>query len=203
MTIFSSTSRSRRRCVVISSRISSRKAEGGERHAVGGETLVEFVDREIVLTGDLFDRGVHHLVVDADAGFLGALHDGAFRDQTVEHLGAQGFHGRQLNVLTAQIDRDHMGAVLEFTLRDDVLIDDGHDAVEFSLFKAGDHVDRFGFGRRLRGGRGLLRRSGRVHDARGVSRGEAAEKDGKRKQLIHSSRKAPTSSEPRFGSDSP
>ena len=81
-------------------------AEGGEGDAVGHQTLTELVDRQVVLTGDLLDGGVDHLVVDADAGFAGALLDGAFEDQAFKHLSAELLHRRELDVLAAQAYED-------------------------------------------------------------------------------------------------
>ena len=152
-------------------------AESVERHAVGEQVLTQLVDREVVLPRDLFDRGIHHLVVDSDAGLTGALHDRAFRDETFEHLTAQVLHRRKRNVLASEIDRHRVNALLKLVLGDDVRIDDGYDAVHFD-------GSRGSCGR----GSGFGGRAG--HDACRLSGAgqECAERDGENLQrIIHSS----------------
>lgn len=80
----------------------------------------------------MFYRGVYHLVVDADACLSGALQNGTFRDETFEYLSAQKLHCWKLNVLAAQVNRHRVNALLKLMLRDDVIVDDGNDAVEFT-----------------------------------------------------------------------
>ena len=168
-------------------------AEGGEGDAVGHQTLTELVDRQVVLTGDLLDGGVDHLVVDADAGFAGALLDGAFEDQAFKHLGAELLHRRELDVLAAQVDGDDVRALLKLAVRDDVVVDDRHDAVEFDV--AGLRLDD---GSRLRRfGNGLLGGEG------GAEGGHAHRQHGNGLELIHSNRTVQSCREHGWWSDNP
>lgn len=118
--------------------------EGGKRDAVGHQTLAQLIDGQVVLTGDLLDGGVHHLVVDANAGLSGPLLDCALEDEAFKHLDAKLFHRRERNALAAQVDGDDMRAFLKLSIRDDVVVDDRHDAIEFD-----------GAGLRLNDGSGL------------------------------------------------
>lgn len=126
----------------------------------------------------MFYRGVYHLVVDADACLSGALQNGTFRDETFEYLSAQKLHCWKLNVLAAQVNRHRVNALLKLMLRDDVIVDDGNDAVEFTGCR-----------------RGLFsgRRRGRnaVHDAccldGSARQRKRCEREGVKECFIHSS----------------
>ena len=93
------------------------------------ETIPQFIRGHAVVAGDLLDGGRHHLLVNADADFTGPLLHGLFRDEAIQHLSAQLRHRGKLDILAAQVDRHLMHAVLKFEFRDDVVVDDGNDAV--------------------------------------------------------------------------
>ena len=105
------------------------RAERAEAHIVGAKTLAQFVDGHLVVARDLFDRGAHHLLIDANAQFLGSLLGGLFGDHALKHLTAQFLHRGQIDVLLTQVDGGLTHTVLQFVFRDDVVIDDGGDAV--------------------------------------------------------------------------
>ena len=108
----------------------------------------------------------------------GALQNGTFRDEAFKYLSAQKLHGRQLNVLTAQVDRHRVNALLKLMLRDDVIVDDGNDAVEFTGCRRGLFCGR-------RRGRSA------VHDAccldGSARQRKRCEREGVKECFIHSS----------------
>ena len=89
------------------------------------------------------------MVVNTNACLTGTLQNGSLGDEAFEHLNAQLLHGRQLNVLTAQVDRNRVHALLEFVLGDNVVVDNSDDSVEVDFVVGRGSL---GFGSRLRGG---------------------------------------------------
>ena len=172
-------------------------AEGREGDAVGEKPLTELFNREIILPRNLLDRGVHHLVVHADARLTGALQNRAFGNEALEDLRAQKLHRRQLNILAAQVDRHRMHALLKLVLGDDVVVDDGDDAVEFARFEGSRRLSGFsrGCGRSRRSRINGTARRRAVHDARSRSKAGGKSKRrgngnrGKKLGIIHRSRK--------------
>ena len=122
------------------------------------------------------------MVVDADPGLTGALHDGALGDEALQNLLAELLHRGKFDLRAAQIDRDRVDALLEFGLGDHLVVHDGDDAVEVGL--------------KRRGGRGFDAPGGRlIHDGSRLSGSgaERRENEGECLELIHSSRKDRTS----------
>ena len=145
----------------------------GRINAIGGEALAQLFDGQIVLPRNLLYSGIHHLVVDTDAGSPGALQNRAFRDETFEHLRPQLLHGRQIDLLAAEVDRHGVHALHQFLFGDDFIVDDSNDAVEirFKRRSCGVLLKRNlrGFGGFCCGGWSLIRidmsRSRLIHDA--------------------------------------
>ena len=141
--------------------------------AIGGEALAQLFDGQIVLPRNLLYSGIHHLVVDTDAGSPGALQNRALRDETFEHLRPQLLHGRQIDLLAAEVDRHGVHALHQFLFGDDFIVDDSNDAVEirFKRRSCGVLLKRNlrGFGGFCCGGWSLIRidmsRSRLIHDA--------------------------------------
>ncbi|KAF1069748.1 MAG: hypothetical protein GAK45_01009 [Pseudomonas citronellolis] len=95
-----------------------------------GERSVELVQRHVVALGDGGHRLVQFFIGDADAGALAHLKLDVFDDQALKHLLGQHVLGRQRR--TAFLDGlTNLGqALVQLTLHDHVVIDDGHHTIQ-------------------------------------------------------------------------
>jgi hypothetical protein len=103
--------------------------ERGPGHALRLDARAVDVERHLVLLREALERALDRGVVDGDVVFLRLLQLNAFEHHLVEHLPLQLRGRRHRRVLLLQPARDEARAVLEFALRNHVVIDDRHDRV--------------------------------------------------------------------------
>ena len=101
-----------------------------ERNFIVGQTLTKLSDRQLVLSGDLFDRDIDQCVIDTNTRFTSTLLNGTVHDQVFEHLSLQLRHRRQLDVLATQVQSGRMYAFVQFIGRDHIGVNNSHNAVE-------------------------------------------------------------------------
>ena len=113
--------------------------ERGKRDTVLREIRLHLGDSHFVIRGDLLDCGAHHRVIHTDADLAGMLLNRLIHDQLIKNLPAEHVHRRQLDVLTAEIERRDMGLLLQFKLSNDVVIHDCGDFIERAGAFSGFH----------------------------------------------------------------
>ena len=86
------------------------------------------------VAGDIGERLVELLVVDADAALGGALHLDFLQHESLEHLLAQYRLRRQFLARLLQALRDRLDLIVQFALQHHAFVDHGGDAIEHRAF---------------------------------------------------------------------
>ena len=95
-----------------------------------GEGLAEVLGRQLVLLRDALHRALDHCVVDFHAVFLGELQQRALGHQALENLLVEDVRARRLNVLLLELLKHDALGVVQIVLRDRLVVDHCHDAVD-------------------------------------------------------------------------
>ena len=141
--------------------------------AVALHDLAKLGGGEVVSRREVVHRAVEFIVFDAQVVLLGELELNAIDDETLEHLAGEHIVGGNRRARLLQPAADHVHANEELALHDDVVVDNGDDAIEID-----DLLGRSGEGkkeareRRDEGGEAERKRPGaapeRNHGSEGV-----------------------------------
>ena len=107
-------------------------AVGDDVHALLRQRLAEFLGAEIVAPGHGLERPVHVGFADADAGLGGELQLQALQHHAFEQLFPERRVRRRGDLFQLQLLAGFAQPLAELAVGDDIVVDDGHDAIELA-----------------------------------------------------------------------